>query len=227
MFVLLISFLTFATKCQSAPVTTDFNKTSLANIETFFENAFGDLAGALITNRDQNSTQHYQSSDGSIHADVQPLHFSPLESITFSPNHHQLTIQNKTVLFHNGSAEVELVKVSFATTVSSHNVSEINTTAKPIPTTTAAFASGAHEVKNTTSVVTTALTVNSRMNNSTSSSTVPVEIVTPESNPATREITTTTAVNIKTTVPDNSLEDEIKEQIKEIEANPVILSVIV
>ncbi|XP_058463110.1 uncharacterized protein LOC131437647 [Malaya genurostris] len=219
MFVILLAFLALGMLCRTAPVDITSNKTTIGDIGAFFEHAFSDLTGAVIDQKAQNSTQHLQSSDGNIQAHVEPLNFASLQSIIFNPNHHQLIIKNKTVLYNNGSTEVEQIKVSLSTAATSG----LETSTVAIVDTTKNSAS---EITTSNSIGSTDSTANSRTDNSFKSSTTPSVVLTSVSSLATNPIiSTTTSTSIASITVDNA--SEIKEKIKEIEADPVILSVIV
>ncbi|KAL1396649.1 hypothetical protein pipiens_002630 [Culex pipiens pipiens] len=190
-FCLLVSLLALV---RGGPIPNNPINATIFNIESFFEHSLGNLAGSLISHHKGNSTEHYQSADGSVQAEVEPLNLSLLQGIAFHPSNHQLITEQATTLFNNATEEVDLVKVDLApaTTTQPEAVTD---TLKSIPSTI---------VSGTTST--------------TTEQSVPVVIVTAVTESA------TTAGNVTTEAAKPSTTDDVSVKIKEVEAEPVILS---
>ncbi|XP_001863746.2 cell wall integrity and stress response component 3 [Culex quinquefasciatus] len=207
-FCLLISLLALI---RGGPIPNNPINTTIFNIESFFEHSLGNLAGSLISHHKANSTEHYQSADGSVQAEVEPLNLSLLQGIAFHPSNHQLITEQATTLFNNATEEVDLVKVDLALATTSSN-----NTLKSIPST---IVSGTTAI--TTEQVTTTTSSSSTTTTTTAAPTtksVPVVIVTAVTESA------TTAGNVTTEAAKPSTTDDVSVKIKEVEAEPVILS---
>ncbi|EDS39004.1 hypothetical protein CpipJ_CPIJ013511 [Culex quinquefasciatus] len=214
-FCLLISLLALV---RGGPIPNNPINTTIFNIESFFEHSLGNLAGSLISHHKANSTEHYQSADGSVQAEVEPLNLSLLQGIAFHPSNHQLITEQATTLFNNATEEVDLVKVDLApaTTTSTTQSEAATDTLKSIPST---IVSGT--TTTTTEQVTTTTSSSSTTTTTTAASTtksVPVVIVTAVTESA------TTAGNVTTEAAKPSTTDDVSVKIKEVEAEPVILS---
>ncbi|XP_055533445.1 uncharacterized protein LOC129723317 [Wyeomyia smithii] len=175
MFALLLMIIAVLSASYSAPTGNDTGDT-LANIER-----------SLETSRN-------------IHTAIQPFDLSSLQSITFSPNHHQLAVQNLSTVFNNGS--VEIVKVT---------VTPDNATTEASTKTDKLKLSTVTEVNTSSATVSTASTA--------------TVTVTPTTNIGSINFSTTKS-NLDVIVLNGSGED-IAVKINEVAADPVILSVVV
>ncbi|KAL9701507.1 hypothetical protein quinque_004948 [Culex quinquefasciatus] len=212
-FCLLVSLLALV---RGGPIPNNPINTTIFNIESFFEHSLGNLAGSLISHHKANSTEHYQSADGSVQAEVEPLNLSLLQGIAFHPSNHQLITEQATTLFNNATEEVDLVKVDLApATTTSTTQSEVATdTLKSIPST---LVSGTTSTT-TEQVTTTASSTTTTTTAAPTTKSVPVVIVTAVTESA------TTAGNVTTEAAKPSTTDDVSVKIKEVEAEPVILS---
>uniref|UniRef100_A0A1Q3FQG5 Putative transcription initiation factor tfiid subunittfiid subunit n=1 Tax=Culex tarsalis TaxID=7177 RepID=A0A1Q3FQG5_CULTA len=210
---------------QSGPIPNNPINVTIFNIESFFEQSLGNLAGTLISHHKPNSTEHYQSSDGSLHADVETINLSLLQGIAFHPTNHQLIAEQATTLFNNATEEVDLIKVDLAPATSTTSspqpeVATSNDTLKSIPSTVVSgtTASTTEKVSTTSSSSTSSSTTTT---SAPTTKSVPVVIVTA----VTESATTAEAGNVTTeaTKPSTTT-DDVSVKIKEVEAEPVILS---
>ncbi|KAL1380503.1 hypothetical protein pipiens_014145 [Culex pipiens pipiens] len=208
-FCLLVSLLALV---RGGPIPNNPINATIFNIESFFEHSLGNLAGSLISHHKANSTEHYQSADGSVQAEVEPLNLSLLQGIAFHPSNHQLITEQATTLFNNATEEVDLVKVDLAPATTTQPEAATDTL-KSIPS---SVVSGT--TTTTTEQVTTTAASSSTTTAAPATKSVPVIIVTAVTESA------TTAGNVTTEAAKPSTTDDVSVKIKEVEAEPVILS---
>lgn len=210
---------------------------TIANIENYF----GNLAESLISRGEVNTTEKYQSADGHTQISIQPAQTATLQEILFHPTNHHLIAENKTKLFSNATEEVDLIKVDLVTesTATEDRDPGENTTAATT-TTKAPENSKLHILKAIPTTIVEGTTESSTLADSSTevisrttnigstkvvrNETTSVEIVTPENDVSGRNVTSTT-IATSTTTESESESKEIRDKIKEVQADPVILTV--
>ncbi|XP_055600881.1 uncharacterized protein LOC129749815 [Uranotaenia lowii] len=220
----------FAAVTFASPIPNNPINLTIANIESFFENSLGSLAGSLISHHHGNGSESFQSQDGSLHANIQPITLGSLAGITFKPSNHALIAENETVLFHNSTEEVDVAKIDLGSSINGTNSSTESPmkaeVLKAIPTSIVAGATtttATPEVttgspKSTESTLGTSSTAATTQGISSTSPSANVVFVTPVNTTTPKSVTSSTEkIN-------SSEAKDVEDKIKEVEADPVILT---
>ncbi|KXJ72166.1 hypothetical protein RP20_CCG018679 [Aedes albopictus] len=237
-----------STLATAGPVPNHEINPIIANIDSYF----GNLAQSLVFRREVNSTEKYQSADGHTQVVIQPASTTTLQEILFHPTNQHLVTENETEVFSNGTNKVLLAKVDLVTEATTENTktSESQTSSlafaatspaevapklplstsiiqvlKAIPSTVVAGTTESSTLADlsTKAISSTATTVvtSGSTTLSTPNSTPHVAIVTP----VVSEVAVTASSSSTTTAEPESESKEIRDKVKEVEAEPVILTV--
>ncbi|XP_055619501.1 uncharacterized protein LOC129764448 [Toxorhynchites rutilus septentrionalis] len=237
MLVLLLTIFSVLTVASAGPIPSDSQNTTITNIEDFFQHSLNGLAGALISQHNTSSPEHYQSTDGSIHAVVKPLNLAPLQAIAFRPNNNQLILHNATNLFKNESIGVDLIQVDLKPSSESTTVAVIPTSTEQsailekIPTSIVSGIVSTNDTSKTNEEVkTTASTTGSTRPSHVSATSEPIEIVTPVQELHGQNVTAASVTEqpnsseSSQSAESSESKEDLKDKIKEVEAEPVILT---
>ncbi|XP_062550210.1 uncharacterized protein LOC134214953 [Armigeres subalbatus] len=208
---------------------------SINPIIASLDNYFGTLAQNLIIRREVNETEKYQSVDGHTKVQIQPAGSATLQEILFHPTNQHLVATNNTELFNNGTNKVHLIKVDLVTKPTDHPETvdpkaespETATTPQTLKGVPSSVVTGTTGSSTTTGLVSETISGNSAAGSgsgttlSTKNSTPLVEIVTPVGDAASANATAPPT----TTLEAESESKEIRDKVKEVEAEPVILTV--
>ncbi|XP_065074007.1 uncharacterized protein LOC135698079 [Ochlerotatus camptorhynchus] len=209
---------------------------TIANIENYF----GNLAESLISRGEVNTTEKFHSADGHTQVAIEPAQTATLQEILFHPTNHRLIAENKTKLFSNATEEVDLIKVDLVTESTATEHHEPDETTKATITTKVPEYTKLHILTAIPTTIVDSTTVSSTFPDSSTevisgttnidstkvgkNETTLVEIVTPENDVSGGYVTSTTIATSSTTEPESE-SSEIRDKIKEVQADPVILTV--
>lgn len=186
----------------------------------------------MIFRRAVNSTEKYQSADGLTQVVIQPAATTNLQEILFHPTNQHLVAQNETEVFSNGTSKVLVAEVDLVTEAT--EIQKTSETTSPVSTTTSSDQAAPKSPTSTIQVLkaipstvvagttesTTTLADLSTKSINTPNSTPHVAIVTP----AVSEVVNATSRPTTTAEPESESK-EIRDKVKEVEAEPVILTV--